>query len=1405
TAQLSQPDGISIEIGTIGPGFPGAIRIDRITATDHEGVFMEVAGLEVLWTPWALLGGDVAIESATAASIYLEREPIVSSTDEEAPTTTSQSTLPQPLGIGLRLDELSVDTIGLGERITGREVAFAISGSVDLSGSGAGHTVLTVLQNMGGNASLRLSGAFDLAADTVDLELDVLEEAGGFVVELLDVPGRPALEITAELSGAASDFRGKLALSLGEDLGGALELEGAVAVDDVALKLDGTLVVAGLLDATTLGFVGRSVALGADLAFKDNILGVNSFGVQTHSASLGLAGSVALDDERLDLKITLEGRELDAIERLAAPLTLTGWRADAVVSGRLAEPRLGMILSLSGLEAEGAGVETVAVALEAAIAQDFTLWSSTLSVELMDLSTGTPELDLLMGVSPVISADLSGDVSGDQVTVANLSAMLSAGNISGALELTPNDGRVEIRSLVVSSDLASVSEILGAPLAGNLKLTAQGEALEWGDSVDLTLQAEGSSLSVGDPAGNAVIGDHPRLSATVLGKGDQWTLDAITLATTAWQAGGRGDVDLAGGGVTLRLDGPLDVTQELMAALELNAGAQGNMTLALGGTMDDPVLSARIVLSNANFDGTDLDGLALLADDVRLNPQLSARIGARVPYGTDGVTVAGNLAADEVFSTFMLNDLRIAGMGAALQGNLSYGLDNGLARGQMSGGISDLGALNEIAGGTLSGTALIDLVMDGSAAGGQDVALRLAMAGLAFDDMTVADARMAVDVSDVLNQPSLSLQASVDNAAAAGEQIDRLLIQANGPLDSLAMSLDAKGASWDLATRAHGNLVAGVDVEVSALSGSIDDRPLEAKGPFHFSMAGNDIALSGLELTAAGGTLVADIRHLNTDTTADVTLTGLPIEFLSHWSGALDLKGTLEGFLKLDANQQSARAEIELKGLGIGSKLDPDGDIADIHATAKWDGSAIDGAVNVAGIDGVAANIQVDWPVEHDVSGGLPGSPQDAPFSVALTVKGGLAEIWDRFPIGDQSLAGNLDVSVTASGTLASPRIDGTATVAGGRYENFTTGTIIEDMALQTQASSDGALELTASASDGHEGELSIKGSASFVQDQGLELDTTLSLDAFKLIDLDHASALAAGEVSYHRSLTGGIIKGQVTVDPVVLNVAQALPPEVVELDAQDVWRDKNGAVGGGESDGWSSSLDLRIDFPKRFYVQGRGLDTEWSGFVAVAGATNEPLVTGQLDMERGTVDVAGRRFELIEGNVRLAPDDDFDPTFLVVAQSKVGEMVGQLRVSGRVSAPKLDISSVPPLPEDEVLARTLFGKGASALSGLEAVQLASAIAGLTGRQTGGTGVLDRTRETLGVDVLRVDTDDEGRALIGAGSYIADGVYVGVEQGVGSDTSVVEVEIDVTDNITVNTEAGANATASVGVKWGWDY
>lgn len=128
-------------------------------------------------------------------------------------------------------------------------------------------------------------------------------------------------------------------------------------------------------------------------------------------------------------------------------------------------------------------------------------------------------------------------------------------------------------------------------------------------------------------------------------------------------------------------------------------------------------------------------------------------------------------------------------------------------------------------------------------------------------------------------------------------------------------------------------------------------------------------------------------------------------------------------------------------------------------------------------------------------------------------------------------------------------------------------------------------------------------------------------------------------------------------------------------------------------------------------------------------------------------------------------------------------------------------------MPQDEIVSTVLFGKKKGLLSPLETAQLAVAVAELAG--AGGAGsILDSARKLIGVDVLRFtggDDSETGGTRVEAGTYAAEGVYLGVKQGVTDESGAVAVEIEVTPNISVESEIGITGESDIGVKFKWIY
>jgi translocation and assembly module TamB len=290
------------------------------------------------------------------------------------------------------------------------------------------------------------------------------------------------------------------------------------------------------------------------------------------------------------------------------------------------------------------------------------------------------------------------------------------------------------------------------------------------------------------------------------------------------------------------------------------------------------------------------------------------------------------------------------------------------------------------------------------------------------------------------------------------------------------------------------------------------------------------------------------------------------------------------------------------------------------------------------------------------------------------------------------------------------------------------------------------------------------------------------------------------------------LIKGRIETESVEINIPDRLPPDVVVLDVQVAGVPPPDAVEAERQAATPErhlvTFDITVDIPRRAFIRGRGIDSEWSGTLKLTGSEDRMVIKGRLGLVRGQVSALGKTFRLDEGTFTFSGSASNDPTLRIVARRKTDDLDVTITVSGPLSNPKLVFSSVPELPEDEVISRVLFGKTTAQLTAIEAAQLAASVAELTGQAGGAGGILGRIRNSLGVDVLRIESSGTGDSTspdVAAGKYLTDHVYIGAKQGTTAESGSAEIEVDLTPNISVGSSVGQQGQSEVGVNFKWDY
>ncbi|MCB1397628.1 MAG: translocation/assembly module TamB domain-containing protein [Rhodobacter sp.] len=228
--------------------------------------------------------------------------------------------------------------------------------------------------------------------------------------------------------------------------------------------------------------------------------------------------------------------------------------------------------------------------------------------------------------------------------------------------------------------------------------------------------------------------------------------------------------------------------------------------------------------------------------------------------------------------------------------------------------------------------------------------------------------------------------------------------------------------------------------------------------------------------------------------------------------------------------------------------------------------------------------------------------------------------------------------------------------------------------------------------------------------------------------------------------------------------------------------------------------LDLSLNAPGRIFVRGRGLDAELGGTLRLGGTTHDVVPAGSFGLIRGRLDLLGNRFTLTDGSASMV--GSFMPVVSLTATTESDGVQTSVTLAGHANSPEITFSSVPELPQDEVLARLVFRRSLASLSPFQAAQLALSLATLTGRAE--NSILSRTRQAMGLDDLDFTVDEAGNTALRFGRYINDRVYTDVSVD-STGRGEVSINLDLTPNIRLRGRTDTDGTSGVGVFFERDY
>ena len=1114
-----------------------------------------------------------------------------------------------------------------------------------------------------------------------------------------------------------------------------------------------------------------SVDIG-ELAVQEAHFGAPVFGLES---TLSLNGQLSLNDAALAANLDIQ--RLDGPGgQLALQTSYSDQSGQLDIDLSLQEPKNGVVANLLNIP------ERPPVALTIAGSGPLSEFAAQIAFDADGERVADGSVNVTEDASGarLLGFDLSGPIA--RILPEEHRAFFGSDTALTAQALLRADGGIDIRELQLDS--------------GALDISASGSTLADGFLRDLTVDATLRSADAGPVrlplGGEPVTVDNGKLSLRYgTNDADSWTLSGLIDGVTLPNAE-IAELSIDGGGAIAGLDTPDNRS--------VTFSVQGE---ASGIRPQDPGV-AKAVGDTITF---STDGDWKTAEPIRIE-------NARIAGNTLDIDAQG-LIEDMVFkgsAKVEAADLQAFSLVADrdLAGKASLGVngDAGLV-----GGSFDLtfdGSLTDARIGTDSVDRLLagETRLTGGAARTAD--------GLTFRDLALSNPQAEASINGAFASRRADLQIKatiaemariVDNASGR-MTLDAAVNKPEG--SSREASYDVKAqlglADARLADRAvpAANLtfdgrVAGADI-IGTISGdgSIGGEALAVKASL--ARSEDRVSLSDLLLRVGAARLSGDLSSENGRVDGQVEIAANDIAPLAALA-LVDASGAVNGTAEISGTASDPQVAFTVRGTGIDAPQLRAASVSPITLSAS--GSYGGGAVRLSQFN--AENAQ---DLKFSGSGTIPLSGSGLSVSVNGNAPLALAERY--LAARGTRLSGTLRIDATIGGSLSAPSADGLFSISNASVNDPLSNLRLNQIGVVAGLRGDtlSINRMTGQLAGG--GSVSVSGTIGLSGQLPANLSIRLSNATYS--DRQTIRTTLSGDLAVSGGLTAGpLISGRIDLLGTEITVPETLTGEADLLDVRHVDPDSGTlktlqriqAVLPKDSGSGPQApvrLDVTLNSPNRIFVRGRGIDAEMGGRLRVTGSLDNLQPIGGFTLIRGRLSILNKRLDLTEGRITMT--GSLDPMIDLTAQVSGEDVVATLRLYGRASDLSLKLSSSPELPQDQILARVLFGKSISSLSPLQIANLATAAASLA--SGGGSGGLsEQIRQGIGVDDLDITQDQEGNVGVRAGKYIQDNVYLDIQAGQsGGEASI---NLDITDSLTAKGTVDTEGDSKLGIFYEKDY
>ncbi|OQX10232.1 MAG: hypothetical protein BWK76_21005 [Desulfobulbaceae bacterium A2] len=392
-------------------------------------------------------------------------------------------------------------------------------------------------------------------------------------------------------------------------------------------------------------------------------------------------------------------------------------------------------------------------------------------------------------------------------------------------------------------------------------------------------------------------------------------------------------------------------------------------------------------------------------------------------------------------------------------------------------------------------------------------------------------------------------------------------------------------------------------------------------------------------------------------------------------------------------------------------------------------------------------------------------------------------------------LTGEFTLDAELGGTTSAPQWAGDARLNGLAARLPELGLFLTEGWLRLAATAGEAPRIEGAVRSG-EGELRVEGQFNPGPGFAWPLSLRLTGDNLMVADLPEARVWASPDLRLERLGAVWHLDGRVRV-PQARFALEDLPHEVVRRSADEVLVGTDSAVANGKGNG-SFRMRLQLDLGEDVQLHGFGLTSRLTGSVQAKADEGLTTLDGQLNLVDGRYDAYGQRLVIEQGRL-IFTGPATDPGLDLRATRPLPDSAVKpyLHVRGHGRAPRVTVSSEPPLPEADALAYLLTGRALNRAGQQEGSAMAEAALAMGVSRA--EPWLRQLGAKFGFDTLEVQstTGAWGKSAVAVGTYLNPDVYLGYAAGLFDPGGAMLLRLRLSERLELETRAGTQSSADV--------